>query len=204
MGGREGFYRDSTRPPSASCSPGREAAVGELAPPTCSFSYFFLQLQTPPHKYGQKLQVSGWPQAGRCRAIQSLGVGAFLAPWPYRRGHKYSSRGLRICWSQAVDSHHPIQCSQVAHPHYTDCKVQRGCTAHPGSHSRSVGRTGAQRQHVGSSWPEVGDVGLWPIWGTVPSTVLGEGTGGGSLILPTMGVWVWALGHISRAAPQDC
>lgn len=47
-------------------------------------------------------------------------------------------------------------------------------------------------------------LGSGPSGGTVPSTVLGEGTGGGSLILPTMGVWVWALGHISKAAPQDC
>ena len=140
-------------------SPGR--AGGPLLPPaaqggrllsenhpplTGSFSHFFLQLQTPPHKYGRKLQVSGWPQARRSTAIKSLGVGVFWPPRPYKRGHKYSSRGLRICWSQAVNLH-PFQCSQVAHPHYTDCKVQRGCPAHPGSHSWSVGRTGAWRQH---------------------------------------------------------
>lgn len=70
-------------------------------------------------------------------------MGAFLAPWPYRRGHKYSSLGLRICWSQAVDSHHPIQCSQVAYPHY---RLEGSERVH-GSPSRSVGRTGARRQH---------------------------------------------------------
>lgn len=82
MGGREGFYRESPRPPPASCCPGREVVVRKSPPLTRSFSHFFLQLQTPPHKYGWKLQVSGWPQARRCRAIKSLGVGVFLAPWP--------------------------------------------------------------------------------------------------------------------------
>lgn len=50
--------------------------------------------------------------------------------------------------------------------------------AHPGSHNRFVGRIGAQRQHYCSSWPKAGDVGLWPIWGTVPRHSAGEGTGG--------------------------
>lgn len=62
---------------------------------------------------------------------------------------------------------------------------------------------GCSRSSTSSAWPEAGDRGLWPF---LPRNSARHSTGGGRLILPTLpsSGWVWALGHVSWAAPQDC
>lgn len=66
--------------------------------------------------------------------------------------------------------------------------------AHPGSHI-CLARTGAHKQYY---WPR--------LLVKLHEPLAQHSTGGGQLTLPTphLSSWVWARGHVGRAAPQNC
>lgn len=164
-----------------------------------SFSHFFLEL----HMCAQMLLVSGWVQARRCGAIRCLSGDPCL-PAP-RRSHTCSRPGPRLLWAG-----HPVNAHKNPIPVIQTVRFREGVWPTQGR-TADLARARAHKQN---DWTRLlakqHQLRLAGGWGhrapALPRNSAQHSPGGGRLILPTLpsSGWVWALGHVSWAAPQGC